>query len=87
MDTSGIFSIDEVNQTIVERRKKVVANTISCHYVQDNRSGSIVAENHTVYDAKQEFDNNDPFVNGKDLLYRCTKANLLWRNVCYEIYA
>ena len=96
MEGNGIFSIDEVNQTIVERKKKyhvndvhqtdvLQSNGLTFRYLQDKPN--IVGENHVVYDVSTIFKNDDPFLNGKDLLYRCTKANLCWRNVCYEIYA
>ena len=98
MEGNGIFSIDEINQTIVERKKKFHVNEISqpdilqssgliYSYLKDKRNNSIVAENHVVYDVAKVFKNDDPFLNGRDLLYRCTKANLLWKNVAYEIYA
>ena len=97
MEGNGIFSIDEVNQTIVERKRKCHVNEISqgdilqssgltFQYLKDKRSHSIVAENHVVYDVQAIFKNDDPFLNGNDLIYKCTKSNLLWKNICYEIY-
>ena len=98
MEGNGIFSIDEINKTIVERKKKFHVNEVhtsdilqsvsmTYSYLKDKRNKSIVSENHVIYDVQAILKNDDPFLNGTDLLYRCTKANLCWRNVCYEIYA
>jgi len=93
MDGNGIFSIDEVNQSIVERKKKSfsiekdVDYEVLWNYAKDLRDGSIVSENHVVYDAKVEYKRDDPFCNHSDIRFKCDKRNLTWRNVCYEIYA
>ena len=90
METTGIFSIDETNQTIVERKKKALSikngYDVFWNYAKDLRDGSIVSENHVVYDAKVEYKRDGPFYNLNDWKFQCEKRNLTWRNVCYEIY-
>lgn len=85
IDTSGIFSVDEINQTIVERFWKR-SYGLSFAQLRGNRP-NIIAENHVAYDKVMSYDGGDSFDNYLDVRFQCDKRNLCWLNKCYEIYA
>ena len=80
IDTTGIFSIDETNKDIVERRRKVEHDG----YRHVRKNDYAVASNHVIYDRLICYRGHSvtPHLNA----YEFAKRRLYFRNCCYELY-